>query len=167
MRFGYKVLVALSVLVIVTSIAAYAPTRRLDIDPIGAYNFEVQIQGVSVARFSSMEGLEIQVEVIETQSGDDIIVRKRPGRTTFSNIVLKRGYYGTTELSDWIIGVRNGQYDRRDIAIILNDNAGNSIKQWNLFGAFPVRWSISPLESLGDDVLYEEIEIAYEDFNEA
>jgi phage tail-like protein len=168
MKFSYKVIAALLVLVIVTSIAAYAPTRRTEDfgDPIGNYNFRVEIAGVDAGQFASVEGLQVEIEVVEFQTGDDVILRKRPGRTTYTNIVLKKGYTQSTALNDWITNVRNGQYDRKDIAIILNDNAGGFIKQWNLFQAFPVRWTITPLDGMGDEALYEEIEIAYEYFEE-
>jgi len=41
-------------------------------------------------------------------------------------------YIVTSDLQDWWRACRDGQYDRRDISIILNDNAANEIRRWNL-----------------------------------
>ncbi len=169
MKFSYKILAALLVLLIVTSIAAYAPTRRTEDfgDPIGNYNFRVEIDGIDAGQFASVEGLQVEIEVVEYQNGDDTILRKRPGSATYTNVVLKKGYTASTVLNDWINEVRNGNYDRRAVSIVLNDNAGVEIKRWNLFEAFPARWTLSLLDGMGDEALYEEIEIAYEWFEEA
>jgi phage tail-like protein len=169
MKFSYKVIAALMVLLIVTSIAAYAPTRRMEDfgDPIGNYNFRVEIEGVDAGQFASVEGLQVEIEVVEYQSGDDIILRKRPGGARYTNIVLKKGYTANTVLNDWISQANAGDYSRKSVSIILNDNAGGEIKRWNLFEAFPARWTITPLDGMGDEALYEEIEIAYEWFEEA
>ena len=37
----------------------------------------------------------------------------------------EEGYIVTQDLQDWWRACRDGQYDRRDISIILNDNAAN------------------------------------------
>ncbi|HAS40693.1 MAG TPA: hypothetical protein DCS93_09455 [Microscillaceae bacterium] len=44
----------------------------------------------------------------------------------------QEGYIVTSDLQDWWRACRDGQYDRRDISIILNDNAANEIRRWNL-----------------------------------
>ena len=69
-----------------------------DYEHIGNFNFRVEIEGITVAAFRNVEGLESETEVIEYQDGDDIYLRKRPGRTKYSNIVLKKGYIATRDL---------------------------------------------------------------------
>ena len=64
------------------------PNRR-EFDHIGSYNFRVEIDGVTVGAFQEVSGLEVVTEVVEFQDGADLRRRKRPGRTSFSNIVLK------------------------------------------------------------------------------
>ena len=66
--------------------------NRRDHDYVGQFNFSVEIENVTVGRFKSVDGLDSETEVIEYQDGDDMILRKRPGRTKYSNVVLKRGY---------------------------------------------------------------------------
>jgi phage tail-like protein len=141
----------------------FAPTRRKDIDHVGLYNFVVEISGVSVARFNAVAGLTTEVKVIEFQDGDDLILRKRPGRSSCGNITLKKGYLATSELWDWWENVKNGQYDRRSISIVLYDNMNNETRRWNLMGCWPSKWKFADLDGKGDDVLAEEIEFVVEE----
>ena len=88
------------------------PNRR-PFDHIGNYNFKVEINGVTVAAFTEVSGLESVTEVVETSDGDGLPIRKRPGRTTYSNIVLSRGYINTDELWLWRKAVADGMVERK------------------------------------------------------
>ena len=77
------------------------PTRRAELDHIGAYNFSVEIQGVSAGYFKGVDGLNAEIEVIEFQDGDDLVLRKRPGRAKFGDVTFKKGYIVTPELQEW------------------------------------------------------------------
>ncbi len=139
------------------------PTRRAELDHVGAYNFQVEISGVNAGYFKSVSGLTAELEVVEFQDGDDLFLRKRPGRAKFGNVTLTKGYIVTSDLQDWWRAARDGQYDRRDVSIILNDNAGNEIRRWNLYGCWPCRWETSPLVGSRDAVLDESITLVVED----
>lgn len=137
--------------------------RRTDLDHIGAYNFIVEIDGVSAGAFKAVDGLEQSVEVIEYQNGDDLLLRKRPGRTKFGDITLKKGYIANTQLQDWWENVRNGKYDRRAVSIVVQDNIGTEIVRWNLYECFISKWKMSSLDGKSNDNLTEEITITCED----
>ena len=137
------------------------PSRRTDIDHVGAYNFKVDIGGVTAGYFKGVDGISAELEVIEFQA-DDLTLRKRPGRAKFGDVTLKKGYIVTADLQEWWRQAREGQYVRRDISIILNDNAGNAIRTWYLFGCWPKSWKISALDGKGNDVVTEEITFVVE-----
>ena len=151
------------------------PTRRVEEfgDPVGNYNFRIEIEGVAAGDFTAVDGLSIEQEVVEYQNGDDPLLRKRPGRVKYGDITLKKGYLATTILNNWIEQARcgNGQYQRETISIVLHDNtnprAGGEIKRWNLFQCFPKSWKMSSLDGKGNDVLTEEMVICIEYFEEA
>lgn len=161
MKFKYKLLIALVMLGLVSGIAAFAPNRR-SFDHIGQYNFKVEIDGVTFGAFTSVEGLESITEVIEYQDGDDITVRKRPGRTRYSNIVLKRGFVNTDELWNWRKAVVDGQVERKSGSIIIADDTGAEIMRFNFFEGWPARYEIGSFDGEVSDVLIEELEIAVE-----
>lgn len=62
-------------------------------DPYTAFNFLVEIDGMTVGGFSEVSGIESTVDVIEYRGGDEhTTVRKLPGVVRYPNLVLKRGW---------------------------------------------------------------------------
>ena len=139
------------------------PTRRGELDHVGHYNFCVQIQAVQAGYFKGVDGINCESEGIEFQDGDDLTLRKRPGRSKFGDVTLKKGYIVTADLQDWWKNARDGQYDRRDISVILNDNAGNEIRRWNLYGCWPKQWKVNAFDGKGNDVVTEEVTFVVEE----
>ncbi|MCA9543225.1 MAG: phage tail protein [Myxococcales bacterium] len=131
-------------------------------DHIGQFNFRVEIDGVTQAAFKAVEGLDSETEVIEYQDGDDIILRKRPGRTKYSNIICKRGYISTDELWLWRKAVMEGKVDRKSGSIILLNDNGQEVMRYNFFEAWPAKWKGFTLDGKGTDVAVEEIEFVVE-----
>ena len=139
-----------------------AGDNRRQHDHIGQFNFAVEINGITQGAFRNVEGLDSETEVIEYQDGDDMILRKRPGRTKYSNIVLKRGYVSSTELWDWRVEVMNGKVNRQDGSIILRNDSNDEIMRYNFFEAWPCKWKGFSLDGKGTDVAVEEIEFVVE-----
>ena len=139
------------------------PTRRAELDHVGAYNFTVEISGVNAGYFKGVDGINLEMEVIEFQDGDDLFLRKRPGRAKFGDVTFKKGYIVTDDLQAWWRDCRDGKYDRRDISIHLNDNAGNTVRSWNLFGCWPKAWKVNGFDGKGNDVVTEEVTFVVED----
>lgn len=131
-------------------------------DHLANFNFKVEIEGVTQGAFRNVEGLDSETEIIEYQDGDYIILRKRPGRTKYSNITLKRGYINTSELWDWRKEVIDGKVSRKSGSIILCGDDGEEIMRYNFFEAWPCKWKGFSLDGKGTDVNVEEIELAIE-----
>ena len=139
------------------------PTRRVELDHVGAYNFMVEISGVSAGYFKGVDGLKAELEVIEFQDGDDLFLRKRPGRAKFGDVTLKKGYIVTQDLQDWWRAARDGQHIRKTISIALFDNAGTQVRAWDLYECWPKSWKVNAFDGKGNDVVTEEITFVVED----
>ncbi|MCA9559266.1 MAG: phage tail protein [Myxococcales bacterium] len=139
-----------------------ATDNRRQHDYIGQFNFRVEIDGVTTAAFKNVEGLDSETEVIEYQDGDDLFLRKRPGRTKYSNIVLKRGYVSTDELWQWRKRVMEGKVERKSGSIVLNNDKGDEVMRYNFFEAWPCKWKGFSLDGKGTDVAVEELEFVVE-----
>lgn len=137
------------------------PNRR-EFDHLVSSKFKVEIEGVTVAAFTSFEGIESETEVIQFDDGDDLIVRKRPGRTHYSNLVLKRGYINTSELWDWYKNVIDGTIERKSGSIIALADNGTEILRYNFFEGWPCKWKGFVFDADKRGTLFEEIEIAVE-----
>ena len=141
-----------------------AADNRREFDHIGQFNFIVELEGLTVGRFKAVDGLDSETEVVEYQDGEDLRLRKRPGRTKFSNVVLKRGYADKAmdELWEWRKTVMEGKVVRKSGSIILLNDHGKDIARYNFFEAWPCKWKGWDLDGKGTDVAIEELELAVE-----
>ncbi len=68
------------------------------VDPYMNFNYLVEIDGITRARFSEVSGLTINVEPVEYREGGNLHVVKLPGRASYGNITLRRGITDDHEL---------------------------------------------------------------------
>ncbi|MBX6771396.1 MAG: phage tail protein [Chloroflexi bacterium] len=145
---------------------ARAPTA----DPYYAAKFWVEIQGITQAYFTECSGLTAETEIQEyAEGGLNDFVHKLPGRTKFSNVVLKRGWVDSDDLWKWYSQVIAGKIQPQNVSIILYENTVNSPgpekARWNLINAFPVKWQGPEFRADGTAVLVETLELAHQGFN--
>jgi phage tail-like protein len=133
------------------------------------YNFLLEIEGVSddtsniVGGFKSVSGMDSSTEIIEFKQGNDVRVRKKPGRTTYSNIVLERGYTATDDLWEWRKNIEEGTIDRRSGAIIILDHDGSTeVARYEFFEGWPCKWNVPDFDASSSGMAIEKIEIAVE-----
>lgn len=131
------------------------------IDPFLNFNFRVEIDGLQVAAFHECSGLDSTIDVIEHREGGGPI-RKLPGVTKFSNIVLKRGITDNRELYDLHLRCIEGKVSRKNGSIILMDRADQEVARWDFSQAWPTKWIGPSLSAEGNDVAIETLELAHE-----
>ena len=141
------------------------PTEEL----YGSYHFLLEIQGVIndnrviVGGFKSVSGMDSETEIIEFKQGNDMIVRKKPGRTTYSNIVLERGYTATDDLFMWRKNIEDGKIDRRAGSVIILDQDGQTeVARYNFYEGWPCKWNAPELNDDSSEMAIEKIELAIE-----
>ena len=135
-----------------------------DLEYLGS-QFGLEIDGVELARFTGISGLGYESEVVtfqDTLADGKIITRKRPGRISFPDIVLKRGLSADNALVDWYQTVVNGAVERKSGSVVIYDQSSTEIGRWNFENAWISKWSASDLDAGSDDVMIEEITIAHE-----
>lgn len=135
-----------------------APTRH---DPFAGFNFIVDIEGIA-AGFLECSGLSSETDVIEYREGGDILIRKLPGLTKYSNIVLRRGITTTRDLWAWRQTVINGQTQRRDGTIVLLSEHRTPVLTWRFHAGWPAKLEGPTLNARSSDVAIESIEIVHE-----
>jgi len=130
-----------------------------------AFQFLVEIDGITNAAFQEVGGIDATTDVIEYREGGNILgTRKFPGQTKHSNLTLKRGYTSDKQLFDWFSDVMTGRTEkiRRNISVIQLDMAGQEVLRWNIFQAFPVKYTAPAFNAKGNDLSIESLEVAYE-----
>lgn len=126
------------------------------------------IEGLLVAGFSEISGLQAETEVEEVREGGvNDYVHKLPKGTRYPNLVLKKGMTISSDLWDWHRKVVSGRIKRKTIYIILHNTAQIGPLDWDygnmyqIIDAFPVKWSGPDLKAEGNAVALETIEIAH------
>ena len=124
--------------------------------------FRIEIEGVTQGAFLACDGLQASVDVVDFSDGDNLIARKRPGRTRYANIVLRRGVINNAELWNWFRAVAEGRIERKAGSIIVCGDDGSEVFRYNFFEGWPCRWKSLDLDADQPGTLVEEIEIAVE-----
>src|SRR5262245_14936956 len=121
-----------------------------------SHRFWVEIQGITEAAFSECSGLQAETNLLPVEEGGlNGYIHQLPGRTKFSNLILKRGV-ATSALWDWYYAVTQGKITRHDLSIIMQGYIGRGSPKtirWNVTGALPVKWIGSSLKSDSSEVV--------------
>lgn len=135
----------------------------------GAYNFLLEIQGITqdskiiVGGFKSVSGMNSETEIVEFKQGNDTIVRKKPGRTTYANITLERGYTATDDLWEWRKNIEDGKIDRRAGSVVVLDQDGTTeVARYNFYQAWPCKWFVPDVAADSSAMAIEKVELAVE-----
>lgn len=135
--------------------------------------FYVEIESSITACFTECGGLGVTIQK-ETVAEGGLNDQQRIllGTPEFSDVTLKRGISGNQVFWDWISalfqprtsGTSLKQY-RRNINILVFNQAGQTQQCWTLIGAVPVGWQAPSLQADGNAVAIEELTLAYEGLN--
>lgn len=134
-------------------------------DPIGNYNFTVEIGSVIQGNFKEMSGLSVSRAVNDYREGHEATLqpRKLPGLRSLSNITLKRGLVDGKEIWSWFEKKRTDADFRQDIDIVVFDDQFAEVARWSLKGAWCVRWSAPSFDATATSLAMEELELAFND----
>ena len=133
-------------------------------DPYCAFQWSVEIDGVTAAHFQEVSGLSTQTEVVKFREGGlNDREHQLMGQTSFSNIVLKNGMTDNAALFNWRAQVdspgRSGA--RRNGSIILLDGNSGELVRWNFIRGWACKWE-GPTLTGQSAITIETLEIAHE-----
>jgi phage tail-like protein len=133
-------------------------------DPYRGFNFRLELGTTAVAGFRECTGLTSNTDPVEYREGTDkaLHVRKYPGLRKHANLALKRGITGNTDLFKWYKTVLDGATERRDGAVVLQDEQHNDVMRWHFENGWICKWEGPMLNATSNDVAIESIEICVE-----
>ena len=122
--------------------------------------FTAEVLGRTLGVFSSIKGLEAQVEVLEYREGGvNDLVHRLPGALTYPNLVLSNGLTSTA-IEEWFDETRLGAA-RHTLTVTFLDNKGTAVRAWSFAEAYPIRWTGPVLAATEGNVAGEELEVAH------
>lgn len=137
--------------------------------PLQLGRFLVEIGNEVVANFQDCSGLTVEYEVQEViEGGNNEFVLKLPGRRKFTNITLKRGVTANAQFLTWRPKIEGGKIkvEKKNLSILLFNQAGETVKTWNVVQAYPVKWTGPDLKATSMEVAIESLELAHEGWTE-
>lgn len=138
---------------------------------VTANHFYVEMQDSSSisACFSECSGLSVKVNYdTYFEGGVNNQQRIILGNTQFSEVTLKRGVTNDAAFWGWAsrmltqLSPGSGSPQRRNINILVFNQAGETMQCWTLIGAIPVSWTAPTLRADAATAAIEELSLAYE-----
>ncbi|MEL7355589.1 MAG: phage tail protein [Cyanobacteria bacterium J06560_6] len=131
---------------------------------IATNRFYIEMASELTASFSECSGLDVQVDKdVYFEGGVNEQQRVFLKQAKFGDITLKRGLSDDFTFWDWLNKLLSeGKAERRNINILLFNQAGETIQAWSLHGAVPVGWRSPTLQASSNAVAIEELTLAYE-----
>ena len=141
-----------------------------NLDYITTNRFYVEIDSQISASFTECYGLTVQIKKENLfEGGVNEQQRILLSQAEFSDITLKRGMSSDSTFWDWLnslLAMRGLNQElkkhRRNINILLFNQAGETMQSWTLIGAVPIGWTSSGLQADSSAVAIEELTLAYE-----
>jgi len=148
---------------------ASAPRKGKPTDRHAANRFYVEVgstpgQSDFQAVFSEVSGLQVEMQTTDyEEGGENNFVHKLPGRLKVSNVTLKRGLVRSNDFLHWLMNAALVKpMDRRNVSIVLFDQAGTAVMRWNFLNAFPVKWVGPQFTADSTTIAIESVELAHE-----
>lgn len=163
-----------------------------ELNYVTANRFYVEIESQITASFTECQGLGFKLKYERyMEGGVNDQQRILLGQTEFSEVTLKRGLSNDLVFLDWISNILNQLVDRpldqrqlrqqdnlltlaqtpkqpvdrakrRNVNILVFNQAGETMQCWTLIGAVPVGWKAPSLQANSNTVAIEELTLAYE-----
>ncbi len=119
-------------------------------------------------RFQSVSGLSVDIstEAI-TEGGENRFKHQMPGVPTYGKLVLKRGMFMGSLMINWVRNaVEKFQFEPANVIITLLNDLHLPVAVWQVFNAYPVKWSVTDFDAEQNTIVIETIELAYQHFQQ-
>lgn len=136
-------------------------------DPYRNFRFRVEIDGITQAGFNEVTFGDTSVEIQEYREGTDPThPRKLSGQTKYGNITLKWGITDSLDLYNWHKSIleKGAKDNRKNLAIILINEAGDDKARWEIENAWPVKYDPPDFNAKGNDIAIETMDIVHEGY---
>lgn len=142
------------------------PANRKDPLPVFCFKVELKLTGGSggEAFFKSVSGLRYETEIVPVKEGGaNDTTFQLVGATKWSNIVLKQGFTGSSDLLRWRQEWLSGKMTRIPTGKIIQLNTKlDPIATWTFHRGWPAKWEIAEFDASKSELAIETLEIAHE-----
>lgn len=152
-----------------------ASTTNFVFYPPVSFYFKISVHGFDTeSDFQEITGLSMNVDTVAlNEGGQNLYVHNLPTRAKSERLVLKRGLKVSSSLINWCKkAIEEFSFSPKNIDIFLldpgaPDSSNNILASWHLTNAFPVKWSLSSLNAMNNELAIETIELQYHRFTKS
>ena len=136
--------------------------------PVG-FHFNVQFQfpgnPVNIG-FQDVSGISVDLETESiTEGGENRFTYKLPIRSTYPNLVLKRGFVINEALNKWCSNaIENLEIEPIPVVVSLMNEKHEPLKSYAFINSYPLKWSISNFNAETSSIVIETVELYYQFF---
>ena len=111
--------------------------------------FEIFPQVPNDFRFQEVSGLTVDVNLdTYNEGGENRFVHRLPGRTRYSDLVLKRGMTLVSGVTAWCVdAIENFNYQPTNMLISLLNEDHIPVSSWYVANAIPIKYDITGLNA--------------------
>jgi len=136
--------------------------------PVG-FHFKVEFVGIgndNDTRFQSVAGLTLEYDTESfKEGGENRFEHKLPLRTKYPDLSLKRGMLTDSKVIKWCLdALQNRDFKPAQINVILLNEQHQPLKTWNVYNAWPKKWSVSDFNAQDNALVIETLELSYNYF---
>lgn len=126
--------------------------------------FEIFPQVPNDFRFQQVTGLSLNVNLdTHNEGGENRFVHRLPGRTTYTDLVLKRGMTLVSGVTAWCVdSLENFNYQPTNMLISLLNEQHLPVSSWFVANAIPMKYDITGLDAEHGQIVIESITLRYE-----
>lgn len=136
-------------------------------DPLRAFRFLIEIEGITSGGFTRVKGLSREVKFESYREGGvNEYEHKLITQVSYPVVILERGL-ALDDLWTWALATADGEVRRRTIRIRLQNEANEKMWAWQVEYALPVKWTASDLDAQSSPVVMETLELAHHGLRKA
>jgi phage tail-like protein len=126
--------------------------------------FEIFPQVPNDFRFQEVTGLTVDVNLdTYNEGGENRFVHRLPGRTRYSDLVLKRGMTLVSGVTAWCVdAIENFNYQPTNMLVSLLNEDHLPVSSWYITNAIPIRYEIAGLNAEQNQIVIETMTLRYE-----
>jgi phage tail-like protein len=138
--------------------------------PVG-FHFRVEVLGIDPddndVRFADVGGLSAEITTQEiAEGGENRFLQKFPVRSKYPELVLKRGMFVSSKITDWIRNsIEDFVIEPHNIDVMLLNDEHEPLMTWHVINAYPTKWVVSDLSATNNAVVVETLQFFYQYFS--
>jgi phage tail-like protein len=126
--------------------------------------FEIFPQAPNDFRFQEVTGLTVDVTLdTYNEGGENRFVHRLPGRTRYSDLVLKRGMMLVSGVTAWVVdAIENFNYQPTNMLISLLNEDHLPVSSWYITNAIPIKYDVTGFNAEQNQIVVESLTLRYE-----